>query len=196
MRLLTGVLLTSVIVTPPLAAQWTTSLAVTRYAAHGNARDTDETQLGPHAPKMIALSLGTTRGAWRVQVGGRYLEAGLEVAGTDGALITPDIMSARGGAVEVQRRLAGDGITPTLHAGLGLELMRWSFAGAGDDTRWRAASLVDLDLTIGIAAAWRFVVRGELMAGRSLFTADELPVGYNLRTGIRHGVALGIERRW
>lgn len=180
----------------PIAAQWGTSFMVAGAAVHGHAVDADGTHIRPESPRTVSLAISRTSGRWRIETGVRHTDASLAVAAAEARVVTPAMMSAWGAGVDVSRRVAGDDAQPTLHAGVGIDASHWTFADAPDDSRWRMSALAMLQGSAAIGGRWRLLLRGEVAVGRSLFVAAELPEGYRLQRATRHGLAVGIERRW
>jgi hypothetical protein len=176
--------------------QWSTAFTVSRTASRGHAADRTGTEIRPESPRTAALAIAMGSGHWRVAASGRYTEAGLTVAGADAHVVTPRAMSAWGMGLEVHRRVAGSAAGPAVYAGAGVDASHWEFRDAPDDSRWRMSGVALVQGAVAITGRWSVLLRGEVAAGSSLFDIEELPDGYRLRHALRHGVAIGIERRW
>lgn len=183
-----------------LDAQWYAALTGGRAGTVGHARSTDDApdsraELLPWRPATLALRIGRDLSDWRVGIEARRTTSDLAARGEGTVLVTTNVADAWGAGVEVTRRLAGGAGRPALRAGVGVLAERWSFDLDGGDARWRLAAQGVLDAGVPLWRRWSGVIRAEAALGRSLFDEAELPVGYELRPAVRHGVAIGVALR-
>ncbi len=176
----------------PLPAQWSASLAVARTATAGYLASDDGSEFRPGSPHEYTLTLGREMRSWRVRAGARVIRASLTVSDGEVSLSTHGLVRGNGLVADVSRRVLGDGVAPTLRAGLGGELVRWTVAGLDDSRHWVAAATGSLEGSVAIGWRMRALVRGEVAAGPSIFHDDVATDGFVLKRAIRHGVALGV----
>lgn len=182
-----------------LSAQWHVALTGGRAGTAGHARSIEDVpdgraELRPWRPGTIALRVGRDLGNWRVNAEVRRTTADLAISGEATVLITTGAIDAWGSGIEVTRSIAGGPGKPALRAGVGAIAERWSFDLDGGDARWRLAAQGVLDASVPLWRQWSGIVRAEAAFGRSLFDEDELPAGYELRSAVRHGMAIGVAR--
>ena len=182
-----------------LTAQWHVALTGGRAGTAGHARSTDDVpdgraELRPWRPATLALRVGRDLGHWRVSAEVRRTTADLAISGEATVVITTGAIDAWGSGIEVTRRIAGKPGKPALRAGVGAVAERWSFDLDGGDARWRLAAQGVLDASIPLWRGWSGVLRAEAALGQSLFDEDELPLGYEVRRAVRHGIAVGVAR--
>lgn len=183
----------------PLSAQWRLAISAGTAATSGHARDAadpEQAAILPDHPVSWLLALARQRGSWRVGIDGSRITSDLAIRGSSTSLVTRGALSAWGLGFEASRRLAGHAAAPSLWAGVGAVYERWSFDIAGGDARWRASGRASLQLDAPLSRRWSALVRGEALAGASLFRVEELPEGYTRRASQRAGLLLGVSRRW
>lgn len=179
----------------PLQAQWRFSLMAGPSATTGHSRDDadpEQPAILPDHPVNWTLGVAHPVGAWRIAFEGHRITSDLAIRGSTTSLVTRSAISAWGLGGELSRRVTADATGPTVLAGAGAVYERWSFDIAGGDPRWRAAVRGSLELDVPLARRWSGIVRGEWLAGGSLFRHDELPAGYARRAGYRAGLLLGV----
>ncbi|MEO7352875.1 MAG: hypothetical protein ABIZ70_00840 [Gemmatimonadales bacterium] len=182
-------------VTPPLAAQWRFSLAAGPAATAGHSRDSidpDQPSILPDHPVNWVAGVARAHGAWRIGVEGHRITSDLAVRGVSASVVTRGALSAWGLGAELSHRVLVAAAGASLHAGAGAVYERWSFAVADGEARWRAAARASLELDLPLAGRWSALVRGEGVAGQSLFRESELPEGYRGQTGYRAALLLGV----
>lgn len=195
-------LIVSLLLLTPLhaaAAQWRLTLLHGNAAVSGYSRDAgspDPLAFLPDRPSSSSIAIGRDLGRSRLTFEMRHTGADLTLRGPGTAIVTRGALHAWGAALEGSRRLAGATGRPTLHAGLGLMMERWHFDVDVGDARWRIAGRGALEMGVPITRRWQGVVRGEVTASPSVFSADELPEGYVRKVGWRRGVELGVGWRW
>ncbi|MBA2291951.1 MAG: hypothetical protein H0W15_05775 [Gemmatimonadales bacterium] len=176
----------------PLSAQWSASLVVARTATAGYLASDDGSEFRPGSPREYTLTLGTEARAWRIRAGARVIRASLTVSDGEVSLVTHGLVRGNGWVADISRRVLGDGVAPTLRAGVGGELVKWTVGGLDDSQHWVAAAIGSLEGSVAIGWRMRALVRGELAAGPSIFHDDVATDGFVLKRAIRHGVALGV----
>jgi len=178
-----------------LTAQWHLTLGAGVAGARGHAfapDDTDTPALRPAPTRDIAVGIGRDHGAWRVAIRGRRTHADLVIAGATAGIITTDILRATAIGAEVGRRLAGGRHAPQAHLLLGVARERWSFGGLDDEARSVTLVTAALEGEVPLDKRLRGVVRVEGGIGSSLFDTDELPDGFETRSGRRTALHLGL----
>ena len=183
----------------PAAAQWRLTLLHGTAEVWGHSRDEgspDHLAFLPDRPSSNVLVVGRDLGRTRLSVEVRRTTADLTLRGPGTAIVTRSALHAWGVALEGGRRLAGADGRPTLHGSLGVLMERWDFDVNASGARWRAAGHGALEVGVPITRRWQGIFRGEMMAGPSVFSADELPEGYVRKAGWRRGVMLGAGWRW
>ncbi len=176
----------------PLPAQWSASLVIARTATAGYLASDDGSEFRPDSPHEYTLTLAREARSWRVRAGARVIRAGLTVSDGEVSLVTHGLVRGNGLVADISRRVLGDGVAPTLRAGLGGELVRWTVGGLDDSRHWVAAAIGSLEGSVAIGWRMRALVRGEVAAGPSIFHDDVATDGFVLKRAIRHGVALGV----
>ncbi len=180
-------------------AQWRLTLLRGSGTVWGHSREEsspDHPAFLPDRPMSFALAIGRDAGRQRVTIDLRRTSADLALRGPGTTIVTRGVLHASSAALEVARRLAGAAGRPTLHGGIGVTVERWHFDLGASDARWRLGGRGALEVGLPIHGRWDAVLRGELAASSSIFTAVELPEGYVRRAGWRTGVLLGLARRW
>lgn len=198
MRSLTFVLLLLVPV-HTAAAQWRLTILHGSGSVWGHSRDDsspDHPAFLPDRPKSYAVAIGRDFGRQRVTIDLRRTSADLALRGPGTTIVTRGVLHAWGGTLETARRLAGAAGRPTLHGGIGATVERWNFDLGASEARWRVGGRGALEVGLPISGRWGAVLRGELAASSSIFTAAELPEGYVRKTGWRRGMLVGVSRRW
>lgn len=181
------------------AAQWRLTLLHGTASAWGYSRDDsspDHAAFLPDRPNSYAIAIGRDFGRHRVTLDLRRTGADLALRGPGTTIVTRGALHAWGAALEGARRLAGAAGRPTLHSGLGVIVERWNFDLGASEARWRMAGRGALEVGLPITRRWNGVLRGELTASSSIFSAEELPEGYVRRTGWRTGMVIGAGWRW
>ncbi|MES2124001.1 MAG: hypothetical protein V4503_04855 [Gemmatimonadota bacterium] len=176
-------------------AQWQLSLVTGWSATAGHSRDPvdqDQPAILPDRPQNWSLAVARQRRGWRIAVDGSRITADLAVRSTSTTLATRGALSAWGLGAEVGRRIAGRGDGSSLWGSVGAVYERWSFDVTGGDSRWRAAARGALQLNVPFGAHWAGLLRGELLAGPSLFRPEELPEGYGIRSARRATLQVGV----
>ena len=183
----------------PAAAQWRLTLMQGSASVQGHSRDEsspDHPAFLPDRPNSVGLTLGHESGPNRLAIDLRRTLADLALRGPGTTIVTRGALHAWSVGVEAARRLAGDTGHPTLHCGLALLVERWNFDLGASEARWRTAGRGALEVGLPIAGRWIGVVRGEMTASASIFTADELPDGYVRKMGWRRGILVGLGWQW
>ncbi len=180
------------IVAPNLPAQWHASVAIASTATSGYLATPDGSEFRPGAPREYTISVGRDTGPWRARLGGRVVRADLTVTDGEVSLSTHGLVRGTGAVADVSRRIIGDGVAPTLRVGLGGEYILWTVAALDDSRRWVAAATGSLEGSVAVGWRMRALLRGELVAGPSIFNDDVATEGYELRRGLRHGIAFGV----
>ena len=196
-RLLFSVLILSAPTVLP--AQWQLALRHGTASSHGDAgADLDPThpELQAYRPAMWTLAFARDIGAWRFELDLHRTTADLAEIGSSSSVTTNGVLSAVGGGLAVGIRIAGQPDRASLYVGAGAVVDRWTFDVADNSPRTRAAARGSLEADLPIQQRWSAVIRGELLAGPSVFRTDELPQGFSTRLATRVGVALGLARRW
>ncbi|MEO5824351.1 MAG: hypothetical protein ABIR59_00510 [Gemmatimonadales bacterium] len=176
----------------PLPAQWSTSLVVARTATAGYLASDDGSEFRPGSPHEYTVTIAREARSWRLRAGARVIRASLTVSDGEVSLTTHGLVRGNGLVADVSRRALGDGVAPTLRVGLGGELVRWTVAGLGDSRHWVVAATGSLEGSVAIGRRMRALVRGEVVAGPSIFHDDVATEGFVLKRAIRHGMALGV----
>jgi hypothetical protein len=140
----------------------------------------------------LAIGIGRDHGAWRVAIRGRRTHADLVIAGATAGIITTDVLRATAVGIELGRRLAGARDAAQAHLLVGIARERWSFVGLEDEARSVTLLTAALEGEVPLYRRMRGVVRVEAGTGPSLFEADELPDGFETRSGRRTALHLGI----
>lgn len=199
MRILT--LLTACCLVPwhPATAQW--RLALEHGSANAAGYSIDRSGPDPLAflldrPRSTVLAVSRDLGRQRLSLELRRTDADLALSGPGTVLVTRGAMHAWGAGFEAARQLAGQPDRPRLHAAVGALLERWDFDVGMSAPRTRLAGRAALEAEVPLTPHWSGLLRGELMVGSSIFTAEELPEGYTPRMGRRAGMVLGLARRW
>ena len=185
-----------VIATPDaLTAQWHLTLGAGVAGASGHAfapDDSDTPTLRPAPTRDLAIGMGRDHGAWRVVVRGRRTLADLVIAGATAGIITTDVLRANTVGIEFGRRLAGARDAAQAHLLVGVASERWNFEGLEDEARSLTLVTAALEGEVPLYRRLRGVVRVEAGTGPSLFEADELPDGFETRSGRRTALHLGL----
>jgi hypothetical protein len=179
----------------PLTAQWHLTLGAGVAGASGHAfapEDSDAPELRPAPTRDLAIGIGRDHGAWRVAIRGRRTHADLVIAGATAGIITTDVLRATAVGIELGRRLAGARDAAQAHLLVGIARERWSFVGLEDEARSVTLLTAALEGEVPLYRRMRGVVRVEAGTGPSLFEADELPDGFETRSGRRTALHLGI----
>lgn len=179
----------------PLTAQWHLTLSAGAAGVRGHAfapDDNDTPALRPAPTRDMAVGIGRDRGAWRVALRGRYTHADLVIAGATAGIITTDVLRATAVGIELGRRLAGARDAAQAHLLVGIARERWSFEGLDDEARSVTMVTAALEGEVPLYKRVRGVVRVEGGTGSSLFEADELPDGFDTRSGRRAALHLGL----
>lgn len=183
----------------PAAAQWRLTLLQGSSAVSGHSHDEsspDHPAFLPDRPNSYTLAIGRKFSSSRLMLEVRRTRADLALRGPGTTIVTRGALHAWGAALEGARRLAGTAGRPTLHGGLGVVLERWNFDLGDGEARWRVAGRGALEVDLPITGRWNGVLRGEMTASPSVFTADELPEGYVRKTGWSRGIEIGAGWRW
>lgn len=178
-----------------LPAQWHLTIGAGEAGTRGHAfapDDSDTPALRPAPTRDVAVGLGRDHGAWRVAVRARRTHADLVIAGATAGIITTDILRAIAFGAEVGRRIAGDHDAARAHLLVGVARERWSFAGLSDEDRSLTLVTAALEGEVPLSGRLRGVVRLEGGTGSSLFAADEVPDGFETRSGRRTALHLGL----
>ena len=181
-----------------LRAQWRLALLTGTAVTHGDARDeTDPAhpEFHAHAPRTVALSLARGTGAAAFALELHHTSADLAEISASTAVTTRSALTAWGAALEFGRRVAGTPDGPTLHAVAGAGIDRWSFDIADGTSRWRASVRGALEIGLPVNPTWGGVIRGQVVAGPSVFNLEELPEGFVQRVAVRVGLVFGVSRR-
>ena len=191
------ILFVLLLVTGPtsLGAQWRVTALSGSATSHGDARnDADPARPEFHAdrPRTLTAAISRDLGAWRIGLEGRNATAALTEAGRAVAVTTFGVFEAWGTGLELGRRLAGGRAMPGLYAGLGIGVDRWTLSGA--PARWRSAARGALEADFPVARGWSAVLRGEVTASPSVFTATDLPEGFAQHAYYRIGLVVGVAR--
>ena len=182
-----------------LAAQWQLELLHGTATSHGDAQadlDPAHPELQAYRPATWTLALAHDIGAWRFGLDLHRTTADLAEIGTSSSVTTNAVLAAWGLGFELARRIAGTAGAPSLLLGGGVVVDRWTFDVAHSTSRARVAVRGALEADLPISPAWGAVIRGEWLAGSSVFTQEELPEGFSTRRATRLGVVLGMTRRW
>ena len=183
----------------PATAQWRLTLLHGTASVTGHSRDEstpDHLAFLPDRPHSDALAVSREFGGNRLALELRRTGADLALRGPGTTIVTRGALHAWGAAVGVARRLAGTSGRPTLRGGLSALLERWTFDLGDGAARWRVAGRGTLEVDLPIAGRWDGVLRGELTASPSVFTAEELPEGYVRKLGWSRGIEIGAGWRW
>jgi hypothetical protein len=140
----------------------------------------------------MGVGIGRDHGAWRVALRGRRTHADLVIAGATAGIITTDVLRATAIGIEGGRRVAGQATGPQAHMLVGVARERWSFNGLDDEDRTLTLLTAALEGEVPLIRRVRGVVRLEGATGPSLFEADELPEGFETRSGRRTALHLGL----
>jgi hypothetical protein len=140
----------------------------------------------------MAVGVGRDHGTWRVTLRGRRTHADLVIAGATAGIITTDVLRATAIGAEVGRRVAGTPGAAQLHLLVGVASERWSFEGLDDEARSVTLVTAALEGEVPLSRRLRGIVRLEGGTGTSLFEADELPDGFETRSGRRTALHLGL----
>lgn len=178
-----------------LPAQWHLTLGAGDAGTRGHALapdDSDTPALRPAPTRDIGAGIGRDHGAWRVAVRARRTNADLVIAGATAGIITTDVLRATAVGAEVGRRLAGARDAAQAHLLVGVARERWSFEGLEDEARSVTMLTAALEGEVPLYRRLRGVVRLEGGTGPSLFEADELPDGFETRSGRRTALHLGL----
>lgn len=178
-----------------LTAQWHLTLGGGGAGARGHAfapDDSDAPGLRPAPTREMSIGLGRDRGAWRLALRGRRTHADLVIVGATAGIITTDVLRANAVGVEVGHRIAGTEGSATAHLLFGVARERWSFEGLDDEARSLTLMTAALEGDVPVFRCLRGVVRLEAGTGSSLFEADELPEGFETRSGRRTALHLGL----
>ncbi len=181
-----------------LPAQWRLTLLTGTAATHGDARDESDPahpEFHAEAPRTLALSVAHGAGSAALAVEVHHTSADLAEISASTAVTTRSVLTAWGAALEFARRVVGTPGGPTLHAVAGAGIDRWSFDIADGSSRWRASVRGALEADLPINPMWSGVIRGQVVAGPSVFNAEELPEGFVQRVAVRVGVVLGVSRQ-
>lgn len=181
-----------------LPAQWTTGVRAGSSVTRGHARNIEEPdrpELRPDHPGSIEGFVGHRGADWQFRVAVRHRSADVTVSGGPIAVVTLNALEAWGAGGEVGHRLAGASGHPRLDATLGVSVDRWDLLGA-DQPRWHPELRGGLELEVPIVGRWLGLVRGEVAVTRSLFETEDLPAGYQRRTGWSSGLSIGVARVW
>ena len=182
-----------------LPAQWQVALRHGTATSHGDARaDLDPTHpaLQAYRPGTWTLAVAHDPGAWRLALDVHRTSADLAELGSSSTVTTDGLLSAVGAGLELAYRIAGASAGSSLLLGGGVVIDRWTFDVADNSPRARVAARGSVEADLPIQHQWIAVIRGELLAGPSVFRPDELPEGFSTRPATRIGVALGLARRW
>jgi hypothetical protein len=194
-RLLLVLLFTSA--TTPLAAQWRVTLVRDNAASSGDSRsstDPGHPELRAEHPATWSLAIGRQSHAWRASIDIHRSVADLAEVSASSTVMSRSLLKAWGPAIELARRIAGRDGAAELFAAAGASADRWSFDLSESSPRWRITARAALEAGFPIGSGWSGVMRWQLLAGPSVFTAAELPEGFLPRTGVRLGVGLGVSR--
>jgi hypothetical protein len=173
----------------------TAFLGFADHAAHARDHaDPEHPAFQPGVSRAFGVAIGFDRAAWRFALVARTEAPDLILGGVSSGLITPNALEAMHVGAEVGRRVAGSGSLPSLHILLGAGVTRWSFPDFEDQPRSRFTGSAALESGIPLGRHFDGVVRLEVAATGSLFDAEDLPEGYEARTGGRGALALGL--RW
>lgn len=178
-----------------LTAQWHLTLSAGAASVRGHAfapDDSDTPALRPAPTRDVGVGLGREHGPWRVAVRGRRTHADLVIAGAAAGIITTDVLRATAVGIELGRRLAGARDAAQAHLLIGITSERWSFEGLDDEARSLTMVTAALEGEVPLYRRLRGVVRLEGGTGPSLFEADELPDGFETRSGRRTALHLGL----
>jgi hypothetical protein len=192
-------ILAAVVLSVPtvLPAQWRATLLAGSAASHGdaqNASDPEQPQLRADRPATLRFGLSHDGTAWRVGVDLHHTSADLAEVGATSVVATLDALKAWGSGVEIARKIAGARDGAMLLVGVGATLDRWSFDLDNSAARWRVAARGSLETDYRIGQRWSAVVRGELTAGPSVFTPDEIPQDFTRHSALRIGLLVGVTR--
>jgi hypothetical protein len=182
-----------------LPAQWRVTLFSGTASSHGDSRDDSDPahpQIRADAPATLALSLTQQQGAWQGGLEFHHISADLGETSASTAVATRDVLKAWGAALEVSRRIAGEDGHPTFNAVAGAGVDRWTFDLGDDSPRWRLSARGALELAVPVTPAWSVVIRGQAIAGPSVFNPEDLPEGFVQLTALRVGLMLGVSRRF
>jgi hypothetical protein len=180
-----------------LHAQWRATLLAGSATSHGDARnatDPEQPQLRADRPATFRFGLSSDHAAWRLGVDIHHTGADLAEVSATSVVATLSALKAWGAGVEIARRIAGRSDGAMLLVGVGGTFDRWSFDLDNASTRWRLAGRGSLETDYRIGGRWSAVVRGELSAGPSVFTADEIPEDFTRQSAVRIGLLVGVTR--
>lgn len=182
-----------------LAAQWQVALLHGTATSHGDAQadlDPAHPELQANRPDTWTIALAREYSGWRLGIDLHRTTADLAELGASSSVTTNSVLAAWGAGFELARRIAGKLAAPSLLLAGGVIADRWTFDVTSNTTRTRVAVRGALEAALPISRTWGAVIRGELLAGSSVFTQEELPEGFSTRRATRLGIALGIARRW
>lgn len=184
-----------VLLAAPLTAQVDATVRV-GFAAHSaHAADNlaaDHPIIRPGAAPLLGVAVGWHRGAWRVGLGLSRAVHDLVVASDAAAASTGGAIVATDLALESGRRLSPPGSAHRLWLLAGVARTRWSFPDLDEAPRWRWRALVALESDLGALGPLRGALRVEGSREAAIFTAGELPDGYERRAGWRGAASLGV----
>ena len=181
-----------------LHAQWRLALLTGTAVTHGDARDdTDPAHPEFHAeaPATLALRLARRQGASWLAVEVHHTSADLAEISASTAVMTRGALTAWGTALELTHRVVGPQDGPALNAVLGAGIDRWTFNLDDGAPRWRGSVRGALEADLPINPKWSGVIRSQIVAGPSVFNAEELPEGFEQRMAVRIGLVFGVSRR-
>lgn len=167
------------------------------HAGHARApTEADLPTLHPGVATDLVATIGVDHHAWRWQLAFRRTGADLILGGDAGGVITPGALESRGISAEAGRRVAQSPSGATAYLLIGVVRDRWSFPLFEDPPRSRWSVSLAAEATVPLHTRIEGLIRVESAIGSGLFTADELPEGFERDTARRLALHLGGRFTW